>query len=74
MDTGSLAVLLIFGPIAVVACGVAYAIVKKVQGTTGDRKVMEALDRLDLRVSEMERRINDLQDITLTLDDKLKRQ
>ena len=59
--------------IALIIC--ALALLKHVQARAKGGKVdNKAVERLEGRMGEVERRLNDIQDIVLSIDEKLERQ
>ena len=70
---GILAILGVFGPILIASSGLTYYLVKKGLSKATDSETQKQMENLNHRVSTLEGRINDLQDILITVDEKLKR-
>jgi cell division protein FtsB len=70
---GIIAILGVFGPLLIVAFGITYYQVKKGLATLTNDETQKQMENLNHRVSTLEGRINDLQDILITVDEKLKR-
>ena len=70
---GIFAIMGVFGPILIASFGLTYYLVKKGLARASNHETQEQMENLSHRVSTLEGRINDLQDILITVDEKLKR-
>jgi hypothetical protein len=70
---GILAILGVFGPVLIASSGLTYYLVKKGLAKAMDSETQEQMVNLNRRVSDLESRLNDLQDILITVDEKLGR-
>ena len=64
----------VFGPILILAGGLTYYIVKKAQSKTIENSTLDLVANLQKRMTDLESRMNDLQDIVITVDERLKRE
>ena len=70
---GVLAILGVFGPVLIASFGLTYYLVKKGLARATDSETQKQLETMDRRISDVESRMNDLQDILITVDEKLRR-
>lgn len=64
---------LIFSPGVIITLGIAYFLVKRASSKSLDRDTLATIEDLRRRTLILEGRLNDIQDILITVDEKLKR-
>lgn len=71
--SGVVALLMVFGPGIIITAGIAFYLVKRASGTRLDRETLESIHEINRRLAVLEGRVDDLQDIVITVDEKMKR-